>query len=62
MRHLPEAVVDRTVANLNIEHFRKLLSTETDPVKRQTIERLLAEEEAKLARAQTPKEDSSDKA
>jgi hypothetical protein len=53
--------VDRTVADLNIAHFRKLLSTETDPAKRQTIERLLAEEEAKLAHAQT-KEDSSDKA
>jgi hypothetical protein len=43
--------VDKTVADLNIAHFRKLLAAETDPVKRQTIERLLAEEEAKLARA-----------
>jgi hypothetical protein len=43
--------MDRTVADLNIEHFRKLLASETDPVKRQTIERLLAEEEAKLGRA-----------
>jgi hypothetical protein len=43
--------VDRTVADLNIAHFKKLLAAETDPVKRQTIERLLAEEEAKLARA-----------
>jgi hypothetical protein len=34
---------------LNIAHFRKLLATETDPAKRQTIEHLLAEEEAKLA-------------
>jgi hypothetical protein len=42
--------VDRTVLDLNIAHFKRLLSTETDPVKRQTIERLLAEEEAKLAR------------
>jgi hypothetical protein len=42
--------VDRTVAHLNIEHFKKLLETETDPVKRGTITRLLAEEEAKLAR------------
>jgi hypothetical protein len=43
--------VDKTVADLNIAHFKRLLETETDPVKRQTIERLLADEEAKLARA-----------
>jgi hypothetical protein len=54
--------VDKTVADLNIEHFRKLLSTEVDPVKRQTLTRLLAEEEAKLKRTQAPKEGSSDTA
>ena len=43
--------MDRTVADLNIAHFKKLLETETDPVKRKTLQRLLAEEEAKLARA-----------
>ena len=43
--------VDRTVADLNIAHFTKLLEAEADPLKRQTIERLFAEEEAKLARA-----------
>ncbi len=43
--------MDNTVADLNIAHFRKLLETETDPAKRQTIERLLAAEEAKLALA-----------
>jgi hypothetical protein len=43
--------MDKTVADLNIEHFRKLLAVETDPAKRQTIARLLAEEEAKLALA-----------
>ena len=53
--------VDRTVADLNIAYFRKLLSTETDPAKRQTIERLLAEEEAKLTRAQHPKEETPDR-
>jgi hypothetical protein len=41
--------MDKTVADMNIEHFKKLLAAETDPVKRQTIERLLAAEEAKLA-------------
>jgi len=43
--------MDKTVADLNIEHYRRLLAVETDPVKRQTIERLLAEEETKLALA-----------
>ncbi|SIO44452.1 hypothetical protein SAMN05443247_05454 [Bradyrhizobium erythrophlei] len=42
--------MDKTVADLNIQHFKKLLETETDPVKRQTLQTLLAEEEAKLAR------------
>jgi hypothetical protein len=37
--------MDPTVARLNIEHFRKLLSQEKDEAKRQTILRLLAEEE-----------------
>ena len=58
-----EAIVDKTVADLNIAHFKKLLSTEADPDKRRTIERLLAEEEAKLARALAPtKADTSGKA
>ena len=51
--------MDRTVADLNIAYFKKLLETETDPAKRQTIERILAEEEAKLARAQADKPNKS---
>ena len=47
--------MDKTVADLNIAHFKDLLAVETDPAKRQTIERLLAEEEAKLALAQVNK-------
>jgi len=43
--------VDRTVAHLNIEHYRRLLASETDERKRATLKRLLAEEEAKLAAA-----------
>jgi hypothetical protein len=35
---------------LNIEHYRRLLKTETDESKRQTIAKLLAEEETKLAK------------
>ncbi|MBX9846952.1 MAG: hypothetical protein K2Z80_34610 [Xanthobacteraceae bacterium] len=40
----------RTIVQLNIRHYRALLKTETDPTKLRTIEKLLAEEEAKLAR------------
>jgi hypothetical protein len=40
--------MDATIARLNIEPFRKLLSTEQDPIQRQTIASLLAEDEAKL--------------
>ena len=47
--------MDRTVADLNIAHFKRLLAAETDPAKRQTIERLLAEEEAKLVHAPSDK-------
>jgi hypothetical protein len=45
--------VDKTVADLNIQYFRKLLETETDQAKRQIILRLLHEEEAKLAAAKS---------
>ena len=38
----------KEIAKANIEHFRKLLKTETDAGKRAVIERLLAEEEQKL--------------
>ncbi len=41
--------MDKTVANLNIEHYRRLLAETTDDAKRQTLLRLLAEEEARLA-------------
>ena len=41
--------MDRTVAGLNIEYYRALLVKETDETKRQTIMRLLAEEQANLA-------------
>jgi hypothetical protein len=40
--------MDRTIARLNIEHYKRLLERETDDAKRQTIRLLLAEEEAKL--------------
>ncbi len=40
--------MDRYVVRLNIEHYRKLLATEPDEAKRQTLIRLQAEEELKL--------------
>lgn len=41
--------MDKTIARLNIGHFRRKLAEETDRTKRQILLRLLAEEEAKLA-------------
>lgn len=44
--------MDRIIAQLNIGHFRKRLAEEKDETTRQTIMRLLAEEEAKLSAMQ----------
>ena len=41
--------MDRSVARLNIEHYRRLLAKETEESRRRAILQLLAEEEAKLA-------------
>ena len=38
----------KNIGRLNIEHYRRLLATETDPTKLATLAKLLAEEEAKL--------------
>ncbi len=38
----------KNIVRLNIEHYKQLLATETDPDKRETISRLLAEQEVKL--------------
>jgi len=40
----------KTIIELNIKHYRGLLRRETDAAKRQTIEKLLDEEEVKLAK------------
>jgi hypothetical protein len=48
--------MDKDVARLNIEHFRKLLERETDDAKRTMLLRLLAEEEAKLNALSAPRE------
>lgn len=42
--------MDKSVARLNIEHYRKLLATDLDDAKRKIIERLLQQEEAMLQR------------
>ncbi len=44
----------REIVELNIEHCRKRLESEADPQKRRTIERLLKEEEARLAQLDQP--------
>jgi bacterioferritin (cytochrome b1) len=41
--------MDRFVARVNVGHIRDKLATEQDEVKRQTLQRILAEQEAKLA-------------
>jgi len=43
--------MDVAIAKANIEHFNKLLETETDEKKRGLLERLLVEERLKLAAA-----------
>jgi hypothetical protein len=51
------SAMDRDIARLNIEHFRKLLERETDESRRAMLLRLLAEEEAKLnVLGRTPRE------
>jgi len=42
--------MDRFIAKLNIEHFRKQIAEEKDESKRELLISLLAEEEAKLRR------------
>ena len=44
--------MDKSIAQFNIEHFRKRLAENLDESTRQTILQLLAEEELKLAALQ----------
>jgi hypothetical protein len=48
--------MDKRIARLNIDHYRKLLATESDETKRRTLQQLLTEEEAKLAGGDPPKQ------
>jgi hypothetical protein len=42
--------MDESIAKLNIEHYKKLLTFEIDAAKRKSVTRLLAAEEATLAK------------
>ena len=46
----------RRIIQANIDRFKELLKTETDPTKRAMENRLLAEEQAKLEQAPKPEE------
>ena len=50
-KEIGDGVTDQriVIAQLNIQHFRKKLMAEQDAEKRATLQRLLAEEEVKLA-------------
>jgi hypothetical protein len=48
----------RRIIELNIEHYRELLKSETDAVKRKSVAQLLAEEEGKLAKLIDPPKES----
>lgn len=53
-----ERSLDRSIARLNIEHYKRLLAGEIDEARRQVLERLLAEEEARLAKLPPPERHS----
>ena len=40
--------MQRFVAKQNIQHFKEMLAAEADPARRVLLERMIAEEEAKL--------------
>jgi len=46
-----EGGVDTILTRLKIEHYKKLLETDTDETRRKIVVRLLAEEHAKLVEA-----------
>jgi len=50
------------ITQLNIKHYRTKLITESDPAKRETLQRLLAEEKAKLAALNDPPGEQKPKA
>jgi hypothetical protein len=53
-RLLDTGLAMRRIIQANIDRFKELLKTEADPMKRVMETRLLAEEEAKLAKLPKP--------
>ncbi len=52
------SIAARTIIELNIKYYRNLLRSETNAARRETIAKLLGEEEeAKLAKLPTEKSD-----
>lgn len=47
--------MDRAIARLNIEHYRRLLALELDEVEQRAVQQLLAEEGAKLVILKAPR-------
>jgi hypothetical protein len=43
------SAINRFIHEQNLAHYRKVLSETTDPAKRQTVLKLLADEQAQLA-------------
>jgi len=50
--------MDRIIARLSVEHYRKLLANEPDETRQHMLLRLLAEEEAKLAALDSSKSEN----
>jgi hypothetical protein len=55
LRHIDGGADGKDRGRLNIEHYKRMLATETDEAKRKTLMQLLAEEEAKLRSVPDPK-------
>jgi hypothetical protein len=47
---LPDELMDHFIARENVNHFRDRLRSEADPTARSTLQKLLVEEEDKLAK------------
>ena len=52
--------MQKFIADQNIQHFKAALAHETDAARRALLERLLAEEEVKLAKARAAARPAAD--
>ncbi|PYF01904.1 hypothetical protein BJ122_11636 [Rhodopseudomonas faecalis] len=48
--NVTDRAMDETIARLNIDHYRRLLDTEPDEIRRKAILRRMDEEQSKLER------------